>query len=301
MKHKAKRKQKTGISKFFIGVFALLLVVGLVYNLFNSLVSKKTYLLDHTIVYEESVPFNGFFIFDEQVHMLPEGTINNLEESEKRLPIGAEVGTVEIGDIEQELTMQKMFLQERLQTMAQRVLETEPSDVFMEHIVENLRSKDYRINENIILRDVILRKEEPKEIVEETFNNQEDASDEELTMEDYGIADEFEKLQAKIEDEYAQISGYRPNTSSVVKMNEPGYILPYLDGYEDVFRIDNMLNYQYDDFKQVHSKDTITRFRTGYKTVNNVQYYLNIAVDKNTNFLMRISGTISSLKYMIWK
>ena len=87
------------------------------------------------------------------------------------------------------------------------------------------------------------------------------------------------KIADWAEDNEKILETYQPGKEYQVIMDTAGILIPYLDGYEGIFNTKNMLNYSYEDLKTFYFETSLHQFRHGYKIVNNLKYYMNLAVD----------------------
>lgn len=130
------RRKKVTFQKVFIVFLLIFIIFAFFNNLYRSQFQGKYKILDQTILFEKSIPCSGFLIFDEEIFNLPEGTVNNLEGVSGRNNKGAVVGTILIGDINKQLTMQKKFWQEEKEFIFNKLMESSIQDFQIENLID---------------------------------------------------------------------------------------------------------------------------------------------------------------------
>ena len=239
---------------FYAFIFALIVIAG-TYNLYRAIFVLKTRTLDQVVYYEHRIPFKGFFIFDEDVTVLP-GLSKDLAAEPSRLPRGAQVGSVTIDDFESIEAKKSHYSQ--LKLSGPKILPTLYEDeVRADAVSSALTDGQYAVNDKIELSEFALTNDgESAAVVEEN-----------LTRFDRFVSERLEYF-----DEYQR------GRTIDIRMDHAGIFVPYLDGYEDIYTITNMLDYDFRDVLVGVEGNSTGKFYYGYKIVNNLEYYLDLGL-----------------------
>ncbi len=263
------RRKKIKFQKVFIVFLLVFIIFAFFNNLYRSQFQGKYKILDQTILFEKSIPCSGFLIFDEEIFNLPEETVNNLEEVSGRNNKGYKVGTILIGDINKQLTMQKKFWQEEKEFIFNKLIESSIQNLQTENLIDEFQRLNFNSNRFLPYREFVMENAQLKE--QYTKDN--------LEYYESEITEKIKKIDNWAEDNVKILETYQSGGEYQVIMDTAGILIPYLDGYEGIFNTKNMLNYSYDDLKTFYFDTSLNQFRQGYKIVNNLKYYMNLTVD----------------------
>ena len=262
---------------FYAFIFALIVIAG-TYNLYRAIFVVRTRTLDQVVDYEHRIPFKGFFIFDEDVTVLP-GLSKDLSAEPSRLPRGAQVGSVTIDNYESIEAKKSHY--SKLKLSGPQILPTLYEDeVRADAISEALTDGQYAINDKIELREYAIANDEGSAAVVE----------ENLARFDRFVSERLEHM-----------GEYQRGGTIDIRMDHAGIFVPYLDGYEDIYTITNMLDYDFRDVLVGVEGNATGKFYYGYKIVNNLEYYLNLglfdedALDENA-IGQRVTIAIGEIK-----
>lgn len=253
------RKKRTRIRParlFYAFIFALIVIAG-GYNLYRAIFVVKTRTLDQIIYYENKIPFKGFFIFDEDVTVLP-GISEDLAVTPSRLPRGAQVGSVTIDDFESIEAKKSHY--SRLKMSGPKILPTlYEEEVEADAVSSALSQKEFGVNDKIELREFALATEEESE---------------------YLIDSNLARFDRFVSERLESFADYQRGRTIDIRMNHAGVFVPYLDGYEDIYTIANMLDYDFRDVLVGVEGNSTGKFYYGYKIVNNLEYYLDLGISE---------------------
>ena len=239
---------------FFAFIFALIVIAG-TYNLYRAIFVVKTLTLDQVTYYEHRIPFKGFFIFDEDVTILP-GLAKDLVAEPSRLPRGAQVGSVTIDDFESIEAKKSHY--SKLRLSGPQILPTlYEDDVRADAVSRALTEGQYAINDKVELREYAL------------VNDEEGAA---------VVEDNLARFDRFVSERLEHFDDYQRGRRIDIRMDHAGIFVPYLDGYEDIYTVTNMLDYDFQDVLVGVEGNATGKFYYGYKIVNNLEYYLNLGL-----------------------
>lgn len=254
-----KKRIKIRPARLFYAFLFVLIVIAGIYNLYRAIFVVKTRTLDQVVYYEHRIPFKGFFIFDEDVTVLP-GLSKDLSSEPVRLPRGAQVGSVTIDDFGSIEAKKSHY--SKLQLSGPQLLQTLYQDeVRADAVSSALADGQYAVNDKIELREyAIENSEESAAVVEENLA----------------------RFHRFVSERMEYFDAYQRGRTIDIRMDRAGIFVPYLDGYEDIYTITNMLDYDFRDVLVGVEGNATGKFYYGYKIVNNLEYYLDLGMsDEN--------------------
>ena len=157
------RRKKIKFQKVFIVFLLVFIIFAFFNNLYRSQFQGKYKILDQTILFEKSIPCSGFLIFDEEIFNLPEETVNNLEEVSGRNNKGYKVGTILIGDINKQLTMQKKFWKEEKEFIFNKLIESSIQNLQTENLIDEFQRLNFNSNRFLPYREFVMENAQLKE------------------------------------------------------------------------------------------------------------------------------------------
>ena len=219
------RRKKITFQKVFIVFLLIFIIFAFFNNLYRSQFQGKYKILDQTILFEKSIPCSGFLIFDEEIFNLPEGTVNNLEGVSGRNNKGAVVGTILIGDINKQLTMQKKFWQEEKEFIFNKLMESSIQDFRIENLIDKFQRLNFNSNRFLPYIEFIMENTQLKE----------QYTKDDLEYYQSEITEKRKKIADWAEDNEKILETYQPGKEYQVIMDTAGILIPYLDGYEGIY------------------------------------------------------------------
>lgn len=249
-----KRIRVRPIRLFYAFIFALVVVAG-TYNLYRTIFVEKTRTVDQRIHYEHKIPFKGFFIFDEYVKVLP-GISRDQVVEPVRSQRGAQVGSATIENFDS-IEAKKAHYSE-LKLSGPKILSMLNIDEMRADAISRAVSDgQYEINDKIELMEYAPTRDSDGTVVNE---------------------DNLARFDRFVNERLEMLSDYQRGRAVDIRMDRAGVFVPYLDGYENIYTIPNMLDYDFRDVLVGVKGNSTGKLYYGYKIVNNLEYYLDLGI-----------------------